>query len=272
VLRSLKDLERYKASATDGDIGRVVSFLLDDERWIVRYLVIEPGSFLDGRQVLISPASFRKAEWPNRHFHLALTMEKVRNSPSIDVDKPVSRQHEGDFSRYYGFPYYWRAPGLWGWGSYPDGLAAAGSGETTTGHSELSGDVHLRSERDLRRYQIQGTDGAIGHVDDFLVDDETWEVRFLVIDTSHWWFGKRVLIAPHWASRISWDESKVYVDMSRQKIKNSPEWNRSLAINLEYEARLADYYGRPVHRAGSARPEESLPVHSGRHRGEEEAK
>src|SRR5664280_981264 len=109
-------------------------------------------------------------------------------------------------------------------------------------------------------------------VDDFLVDDETWEVRFLVIDTSHWWFGKRVLIAPHWASRISWDESKVYVDMSRQKIKNSPEWNRSLAINLEYEARLADYYGRPVHRAGSARPEESLPVHSGRHRGEEEAK
>ena len=265
MLRSLKDLERYKASATDGDIGRVVSFLLDDERWIVRYLVIEPGSFLDGRQVLISPASFRKAEWPNRHFHLALTMEKVRNSPSIDVDKPVSRQHEGDFSRYYGFPYYWRAPGLWGWGSYPDGLAAAGSGETTTGHSELSGDVHLRSERDLRRYQIQGTDGAIGHVDDFLVDDETWEVRFLVIDTSHWWFGKRVLIAPHWASRINWDERKVYVDMSRQDIKNSPEWNANAAVNREYETCLYDYYGRPAYWADAARPgAPQLAHHSGR--------
>jgi len=265
VLRSLKDLERYKASATDGDIGRVVSFLLDDERWIVRYLVVEPGSFLDARQVLISPASFRKAEWPTRQFHLALTMEKVRNSPSIDVDKPVSRQHEGDFSRYYGFPYYWRAPGLWGWGSYPDSLAAAGSDETAAGHSELSGDVHLRSSRDVSRYQIQGTDGAIGHVDDFLVDDETWEVRYLVIDTSNWWFGRKVLVAPHWASRVSWEESKVYIDMSRQKIKNGPEWNSSSGIGLEYEARLADYYGRPVHRAGSAHPEGSLPAHSGGH-------
>ena len=148
MLRSLKDLERYKASATDGDIGSVVSFLLDDERWVVRYLVVEPGSFLDGRQVLISPASFRQAEWATRRFHLALTMDKVKNSPSVDVDKPVSRQHEGDFYRYYGYPYYWRAPGLWGMGSYPGALAAGRSDETAAEHSELSGDVHLRSARD----------------------------------------------------------------------------------------------------------------------------
>ena len=165
---------------------------------------------------------------------------------------------------YYGFPYYWRAPGLWGWGSYPDALAGAGEAEISTGHPEQSGDVHLRSERDLRRYQIQGTDGAIGHVDDFLVDDETWEVRYLVIDTSHWWFGKKVLVAPHWASRISWDESKVHVDLSREKIRNSPEWNANAAVNREYETRLYDYYGRLAYWGdGAHQAEAELAHHSG---------
>lgn len=106
MLRSLKSLERYKLSASDGDIGSVVDFLLDDERWTVRYLVAETGGFLSDRQVLISPISFRQADWYGRRFHLALTREKIRNSPGIDVDKPVSRQQERNYYGYYGYPYY----------------------------------------------------------------------------------------------------------------------------------------------------------------------
>jgi hypothetical protein len=247
MLRSLKDLEGYTASATDGDVGKAVNFLLDDERWTVRYLVVEPGSFLDGVQVLISPISFREVEWATHRFHLALTMDKVRSSPGIDVDKPVSRQHEGDFSRYYGFPYYWRSSGLWGMASYPTALAENVQIGESTEPPEEGGDVHLRSARDVRGYEIQGTDEAIGHVEDFIVDDESWQVRYLVVDTSNWWFGKKVLVAPDWATRISWEEGKVFVDMTREAIRTSPEWDPAAAIDPAYEVRLHDHYGRPSH-------------------------
>ena len=110
--------------------------------------------------------------------------------------------------------------------------------------SEKRGDVHLRSARDVRGYQIQGSDDAIGHIEDFIVDDETWQVRYLVIDTSNWWFGKKVLVAPDWATRISWEEGRVYLDMAREAIRTSPEWNPTAAIEREYEARLHDHHGR----------------------------
>jgi hypothetical protein len=255
MLRSLEDLARYRVSATDGDIGSVADFLLDDERWTIRYLVAETGDFFDERRVLISPISFRQAEWLTHRFHLALTMDKIKNSPSVDVDKPVSRQHERDYFRYYGYRHYWGDAGPWGMGEDPSLLAASTWNERPAEHcDEQTGDVHLRSARELRGYHIQGSDEAIGHVEDFIVDDESWGIRYLVIDTSNWWLGKKVLVAPHWASRISWEESKVYVDLSRQAIKDSPERNASAAINREYEARLYDYYGRPVYWAGSDGP------------------
>jgi hypothetical protein len=269
MLRSLKDLERYTVSATDGDIGSVVNFLLDDEHWTVRYLVAETGAFFDGRRVLISPISFRQAEWVDRRFHLALTKDKIKNSPGVDVDEPVSRQHERELYRYYGYPYYWGYVGPWGKGKYPGLLAASTWDEQPAEHSdEATGDVHLRSAKEVRGYRIQGSDEAIGHVEDFIVDDETWEVRYLVIDTSNWWFGKKVLLAPRWASRVSWGEMKVYVDLSRQAIKDAPEWNPSAAINREYEARLYDYYGRPLYWDSGDRPVGGAPPHrSGSHPG-----
>lgn len=258
MLRSLKDLERYGVTASDGDVGSVVDFLLDDERWIIRYLVVDAGNWLGGRQVLISPISFRQAEWAGRRFHLALTTAKIENAPNVDVDLPVSRQHERDYHSYYGYPYYWGRSGAWGMGSYPGLLSTGGAYEQFVENSEEPpGDVHLRSAREVRGYHIQASDDSIGHVQDFIVDDETWEVRYLVIDTSNWWFGKKVLVAPHWASRVSWVERKVYVDLSREVIKTSPEWNESEGVNREYEVRLYDYYGRPSYWATSDHPESS---------------
>jgi hypothetical protein len=96
-------------------------------------------------------------------------------------------------------------------------------------------------------------------VDDFIVDDTTWAIRYMVIDTSNWWFGKKVLLAPHWADSVSWAERNVYVNMTRQAIKSSPEWDATAAINREYETRLYDYYGRPVSVADGGRPAEAPP-------------
>ena len=248
MLRSLKDLESYKVNAVDGDIGSVINFLLDDERWIIRYLVVQTGGplFLDGRQVLITPISFGSADWSTRRFNLMLTMEKVKNSPGIDLHQPVSRRRELEYFHYYGYSHYWGAMGVWGMGDFPAMLASGGKNEAFLTDSDVSSDdVHLRSDEEVRGYHIEGSDEAIGHVADFIVDDQTWEVRYLVIDTSNWWFGKKVLVAPQWANRISWEEKKVYLNMSRWAIQNSPEWDPVGEVDREYEARLHDHYGRP---------------------------
>ncbi|MHB8419935.1 MAG: PRC-barrel domain-containing protein [Myxococcales bacterium] len=279
MLRSLKMIERFTVSAllgrtvaergfehasADDDVGKVVDFLLDDERWVVRHLVVQTGGFFDGRQVLISPISFREIQWSSCQFHLALTKEQIKGSPSIDVDQPVSRQHERAYYGYYGYPYYWGyGVGLWGMGQYP-GALRTGSWDAPLGRAEEapSGDVHLRSARTVRGYHIQGSDAAIGHIDDFLFDDETWAVRYLVVDTSNWWVGKRVLVAPHWASQVSWEERRIYVDLTRQQIKDSPAWSEIAAIDRDYEARLHAHYGHPGYWVeDAAGPRSAQPMH-----------
>jgi sporulation protein YlmC with PRC-barrel domain len=249
MLRSLKDLERYTVRATDGDIGEVVTFLLDDQKWIIRYLVVQAGGhlFLDGRRVLISPISFRQVDWSGRRFDLTLTSDKVRKSPGIDVDEPVSRQHERDYYGYYGYPLYWQHSGIWGMGAYPGFLAADDWDSRSVQDVDRAADVHLRSAKEVRGYHVQGSDGGIGHIEDMVVDDESWHVRYLVVDTSNWWFGKKVLLSPHWASRISWEERKVYVDMSRRAIQGSPEWNGLAGVTRDFERLLHEHFERSGH-------------------------
>ena len=248
MLRSLKGLEQFTVSATDGDLGNVVDFFLDDERWVIRYLIVNTGGLFDGRHVLISPISFREVTWSNQRFNLALTMDNIKDSPNVDTDRPVSRQHERDYYGHYGYPYYWDYSGLWGMGTDPRLFAfrdrAEVPPETTT---QVPGDVHLRSAREVRGYHILGSDDAIGHVEDFIVDDRTWEVRYLVVDTRNWWFGRKVLVAPHWATRVSWAERRVFVNLSRRAIKDSPEWSQTGAINRRYEERLHTHYGRQAY-------------------------
>ena len=257
MLRSLKDLEGYGVSATDGDIGKVVDFLLDDEQWIIRYLVVNTGSWLNDREVLISPASFRKIEWANRFFHLALTKEKIRDSPGTSTDLPVSRQHERDHFQYYGYPCYWGSSGIWYLPVGPLAMAMAPDGAQQA-PATADDDVHLRSAKSVRGYHIQGSDEEIGHVEDFIVDDETWAIRYLVVNTSNIWFGKKVLVSPLWALDISWEDKRVRLGLSRDKIKQSPEWLPEAPVNRAYEERLFDYYGHPVYWDRADEPVDSL--------------
>lgn len=250
MLRSLIDLTGYRLSARDGDIGNVGDFLFDDERWVVRYLVAQTGNIFNRRHALISPISFREADWPSQRFHLSLTQEEVKSSPDIDQDRPVSRQRERELHRHYGYSLYWGYPGLWGAAGYPGTLAAAPLNPPLTEAPQVEaedGDTHLRSAKEVRNYDIVGADASIGHVEDFVVDDASWALRFIVVDTKLWWFGKKVLIAPQWVDRVSWDSRTMHLGMTRQQIKDSPEWDPKAPINRAYEARLYDYYGRPAY-------------------------
>ncbi len=253
MLRCLKELDRCTVNAMDGDVGKVADFFLDDERWTIRYLVVKTGWFFNEREVLISPAFFREADWSTKLFHLALTKDKIRNSPSIDVDQPVSRQFESDYYGYYNYPYYWGASGVWGVGAFPTSLAPGMPRGAPELPPEEARDAHLRSAKEVTGYHIHGSDGDIGHVADFIVDDETWEVRYLVVDTSHWWMaGKSVLIAPQWATSVSWPNREVRIDLTRDAIKSSPTWDIATVVSRDYEVRLYDHFGRSVYweRAG----------------------
>jgi hypothetical protein len=256
MLRSLKDLERYTVMASDGEVGKVLNFLLDDDHWGIRYLVVETGSFFEGHQVLIPPAAFGQTDWATQRFHLALTRDQIQLSPDASTDLPVSGQRERDQVHYFGYPGFWGNSGIWNLAGNPGPLLAAGP---LLEPGAASDDNHLRSSKVLFGYHIQAMDEPVGHVEDFIIDDSGWNVRYLVVDTSNWWLGKQVLVSPWWASRVSWEERKVFLELSGQEIQASPEWNPEAGVNREYEARLYDYYGRPVYWSGNV-PEAELPT------------
>jgi hypothetical protein len=234
MLRSLKELFGYTIRAMDGEIGNVHNFYFDDQSWTVRYLVVDTGGWLSGQRVLISPQALGHPEWEKKEFPVTLTQEQVEHAPHIDTDKPVSRQMEQELYGYYGWAPYWNtAAPLVTIPKFVD-----------TDDKEV-GDPHLRSVRTITGYHIKVTDGEIGHVDDFIASDEDWVIRYMIVDTRNWLPGKRVLVAPTWVDGVGWAERKVHVGLSRNTVKDSPEFDPSAPVNREYELRLYDYYGRP---------------------------
>ena len=244
--RSLNDLVGYTIRANDGDIGKVHEFYFDDQSWTIRYVVVDTGGWLSGRKVLISPVAFDRPDWETCTFPVNLTKEQVRNSPSIDTDKPVSRQHEAELHGYYGWPVYWAGGALFGGVQASPLLVMETVREDEASPEEPDSDTHLRSTSQVTGNHIEATDGEIGHVEDFVVDDETWAIRYLLVDTRNWLAGRKVLVSLRWIKRVSWAESKVFVDLTRDAIKNSPEFDPDKPVTLDYEGKLHDYYGRPL--------------------------
>jgi hypothetical protein len=239
MLIGANKLQNYTIRARDGDIGSVYDAMLDDEFWILRYLVVDTGHWLPGRRVLLTPGVLGQPNWQEHHLPVDLTISQVKNSPDVDTAQPVSRQHEAELHAYYGWPYYWGAPDAMPFGTAP--LAPPPMEPPPKSH----GDRHLRSVRELRGYRIQASDGEIGHVDDFVVDDISWDVRYMVVSTGRWLPGRKVLISPQWlVGDISWELHKVTVVLTRDTIQSSPEYKPSVPPTREYESQLHEHYGQ----------------------------
>jgi hypothetical protein len=247
MLTNASHLKGLVIQATDGTIGTVDQFYFDDETWAVRYLTVETDGWLGDRQVLISPISVVHTDWQGKRLDVALTKKQVENSPNIDTHKPVSRQHETTYMGYYGYPFYWGGPNLWGPTSYPSGLPVPAP-VFNEAHADrvhtASMDSHLRSNQAVTGYHIEATDGGIGHLDGFIMDDRAWAIRYIEVSTRNWWPGKKVLVSPSWIKSVSWKHSKVSVGLSREAIKSGPEFVESAPITREYEARLFHHYGQ----------------------------
>jgi len=216
MLNEAKTLKNYELQSLDGKIGKVNEFYFDDHYWTIRYMIADTGNWLTGRQILISPHSLIAVNKEEEYISINLTKKQIEDSPSLDNDMPVSQQFEESFFGYYELPKYW------------DG----------------QDDPHLRSTYDVSAYEIQATDGTIGHVEDFIIDDETWAIRYLIVDTRNWWPGKKVLVSPQWIESVSWNETKVFVNLLRETIKQSPEYTEASLLTRDYETGLHRHYNR----------------------------
>ena len=188
-----------------------------------------------------------KSDWDAKHIDVGLTKKQVQDSPSIDTHLPVSRQHEVTYLGYYGYPYYWSGPFLWGPGNYPSGMAVrtiVPQRDRTDQNSERANETHLRSTEAVTGYHVEATDGEIGHVHGFILDEDLWSIRYVVLATTNWWPGKKVLVSPDWIKKVSWGEDRLFTSLTREAIKDAPEYIESRKISRDYEDDLFAHYGR----------------------------
>ena len=242
MLSKVKILNGYSIQNTEQEtIGKVKDIYFDDRHWTVRYLVANTGKWLTGRKVLISPYALVAVNADHKNIVADLTKKQIEESPSLDSDKPVSRQFEAAYHDYYGWPTYWYGPYSWGYYPYLKGDRAKWG---QANPNEKAWDHHLRSCHEVTGYHIQAEDGEIGHVEDFIIDEETWAIRYFIVNTSNWWAGKKVLISPLWIHRVSWTERKVVIDLTRETIKLSPEFADQSLLTRNYETHLHKHYNR----------------------------
>jgi hypothetical protein len=253
MLRSALALRGYRIEATDGEIGKVHDLFFDDVHWDVRYIVADTGKWLRGRKVLLSPASLGQPQWEQHTFPVALTKEQIEKSPDVETDQPVSRQREKDVVDYFAWPIYWAAapsPAAPITSSIPPPNLGRRAQVDFEQPESLDADPNLRSMREAAGYYIQAADGDIGHVDDFVVDDEVWRIRYVVVDTRNWLPGGKVILAPDWFSRFDWQESRAVTGLDKETIKHAHKYDPTQPVNRDYEGELYDYYGRPAYWLG----------------------
>ena len=263
MLKAVSLLNGFEIQAKDGSLGTVSDFLFDDSTWKVRWLVVDTGRWLRGRKVLIHPSAVVSTGHEERELHVALTKVQVEESPDVMQDRPVSRQMENDLYGYYGWDPLWGG-GMFGAGTYGGSMYGGGMGAIASplsspayfgagavreaergGAGRDDGDPHLRSVAEVTGYHVHATDGDIGHVQDLLVDDATWGIRYIIVNTSNWWVGQHVLISPYAVKDVDWPERHIRLDLTRDKIKASPSWNPSNVVDGQFERNLHNYYDWP---------------------------
>jgi uncharacterized protein YrrD len=175
---------------TDGELGTLKDFYFRDDDWTVRYLLVDTGTWFGGKKVLVSPASV-EGDWGKTGVHLNLTQEEVRHSPALN-------DTAGEADNVDAQPF----------------LVAKEGGSLH----------HLRSVNSSKGYHIHATNGEIGHVDDFLIGQESWRIRYLLVDTSNWIGGRSVIVSSDALERVDQEHGKLYVTATREAIEHAPSF------------------------------------------------
>lgn len=240
MLMRTTELIGFELLAQDGTLGKVKDVLFDDHDFNLRYLVVDTGKFLSGREVLISPSAVASID--RQGIVVAhLTQEQVKNSPDIKTDMPVSRQEEASLHQYYGWPYYWVGMGMWTTGAYPV-VAPQGSENASRGISETQESAaeraatearrresiesnHLRSCREIKGYRMHSNDDEVfGRIEDFLFDDQHWTLDYFVVDTINWVPSRSVLLQSSYISSFDWGGRFVHLNVTMEVARAAPDF------------------------------------------------
>ena len=273
MLFAITGLQRCPVDGIDGRVGTVKDFLFDDQSWKIRWMVVDTGYWLSGRQILIQPSAIIPLDlapsaerglpmmsWGETlAISIRLTKAQIEASPKAREDEPVTKQMEAQLYDYYGWD------PLWGTTYFgPNAIVTSPAGppifadaaaRQAAGMQARSrdGDPHLRSVVAVNGYHVHATDGDIGHVENFLADDANWDIRYLVIATRDWWPGKHVQLAPYAVKEIDWSEDRINVNVTRDQLKSSPSWDPLAMADHIGEESLHRHFGWPGY--GGTRPE-----------------
>jgi uncharacterized protein YrrD len=257
MLLTINDLSDYTIQATDGEIGNVEELYFHQEGWRVRYLVVNLGNWLTRQQVLLVPDVVTRIDTENEQVVVNLTRQQVEDSPDILTDMPVSREKEALLHQHFQWQPYWTGHPTESMTFGSNAIVQDLPGQSITSRlpqndagavTEMDEGFRytLRSSNAVSGYYIEALDDEIGHVDDFIVDTNTWQIRYLIIDTRNWLPGRQVLVGTDWVQQIRWQESLVKVALAKEKIENSPEYESGGLISAELEEKLAEYYERVI--------------------------
>jgi hypothetical protein len=234
MLISLKSMRKARVGIRDDDLGILRNVYFDDQEWIVRYFIVRTARF-GGRDVLIAPEVVVRVDQHATRVELGLTRQQVAASPPVDFAKPVSRQNAEEYIAYYGWPYFRSAP-----------ASSGRSMQSSTGgtvEQEEHWNPHLRSLVEVTGYRIRGSNDQVGHLVDLLADDQSWALRYLVVDPRSWWPSKKVLLPPGSVEGFDWQHREVRASASRERIREAPLWNPETPLSREDESRIHGHYG-----------------------------
>jgi PRC-barrel domain len=218
MLRQIRELGTYRLHATDGDIGHLEQFYFDDRDWKITYFVVDIGTWLHGKKVLMSPSAIIGVDAPTKTINAAFTKQQVQESDDVGTHKPEGLEQPHDYSLYLGMPYYL---GLNALNDY---------------------DEHLRSSKVVSRYHVMAVDGEIGQIEDGIVDDQTWTIQYVVSTVRNWWSSKKVLLPTEWILWISAAESNFYVSLTRNNIATAPAFDPEKPLTRDLESALNNHY------------------------------
>lgn len=247
MILSIKDLFDYKLMTADGEAGEIKDALYDERDWVLRYVVVETGGWLSGRELLIPPSVLGAPDSARREFPVSMTRDQLSNSPPREAGEDITRRHEEDLYRYYGWEPYWVPEGAMG--PLPGTVMVESPEEAAETQTAVLEERHaeprLRSIKDTLGFKVHGVDEDLGKVDNFLMDDETWDVRYVVLNTGGLFKSRRVPISVRWINNLDWENHALHLDLGKKDVHDSPDWDESLPLPRQYEVDLHSHYGRP---------------------------
>ena len=249
-MQYLTRLLEFTLLSADGEVGRVTDAIFDDESWTIRYFVVKTGSWLSGRRVVVAPEAIKAVDDEADTLVSSLDRKVIAKSPEIDLDQPISLAQAIELHTYYNWPFFWdvvsdEALGTGNLAAVPlvdsvDEMAKEAAEEMETQGGV--GERNLRSFKEVVGYRIQARDGEIGQVKDFILEERTWNIFYMVVDTGGLLSEKDVILSPSWVERVDWDNKLIWMDLKRETVRNSPLIEDDLPIDRSFETKLYDHY------------------------------